>query len=165
MKTEIEIIGTALFGKSWMTQIAENLKDQNGESITRQSVQNWHRRNRVPVWAKEQLKVLVAVRLAEIQALSKTFDDYDFVVDKVIEKFLWWNQSKITIESSIYCKLEFSQDEFNNEQHHATITLEKPTDLSDWHVLDFDEKYFMRDMVNIRNELKKKLQRSFAVSK
>ncbi|RLL43015.1 hypothetical protein D9K79_11650 [Acinetobacter cumulans] len=165
MKTEIEIIGTALFGKSWMTQIAENLKDQNGQSITRQSVQNWHRHNRVPMWAKEQLKVLAAVRLAEIQALSKTFDDYDFVVDEAIENFLWWNQSKITIESSIYCKLEFTHDEFNNQRHHATITLEKPTDLSDWHVLDFDEKYFMRDMVNIRNELKKKLQRSFAVSK
>lgn len=165
MKTEIEIIGTALFGKSWMTQIAENLKDQNGESITRQSVQNWHRHNRVPMWAKEQLKVLAAVRLAEIQALSKTFDDYDFVVDEAIEKFLWWNQSKITIESSIYCKLEFTHDEFNNEQYHATITLEKPTDSSDWHVLNFGEKYFMRDMINIRNELKKKLQRSFAVSK
>ena len=101
MKTEIQIIGEALFGKSWMTQIAENLKDQNGESITRQSVQNWHRHNRVPMWAKEQLKVLAAVRLAEIQALSKTFDDYDFVVDEAIENFLWWNQSKITNESSI----------------------------------------------------------------
>lgn len=165
MKTEIQIIGEALFGKSWMTQIAENLKDQNGESITRQSVQNWQRNNRVPMWAKEQLKKLAAARLAEIQELNNTFDDYDFVVSEVIESFLWWNQSKITIESSIYCKLEFSNDEFNNEQYHATITLEKPTDSSDWHVLNFDEKYFMRDMINIRNELKKKLQRSFAVSK
>lgn len=165
MKTEIEIIGTALFGKSWMTQIAENLKDQNGESITRQSVQNWHRHNRVPMWAKEQLKKLAAVRLAEIQELNKSFDDYDFVVDEAIEKFLWWNQSKITIESSIYCKLEFSHDEFNNEQHHATITLEKPNDLGDWHMLNFDEKYFVRDMINIRSELKNKLQRSFAVAR
>lgn len=165
MKTEIEIIGKALFGKSWMTQIAENLKDQNGESITRQSVQNWHRHNRVPMWAKDQLKKIASVRLSEIQELNKLFDNYDFVVNDAIESFLWWNQSKITIESSIYCKLEFSQDEFNNEQYHATITLEKPTDLGDWHVLNFDEKYFMRDMINIRNELKKKLQRIFAVSK
>ena len=165
MKTEIEIIGQALFGKSWMTQIAENLKDQKSKPITRQSVQNWHRHNRVPAWAKEQLKALAAARLAEIQELNKTFDDYDVEVNEAIEKFLRWNQSKITIESSIYCKLEFSQDEFNNEQYHATITLEKPSDLSDWHVLDFDEKYFMRDMINIRSELKEKLQRSFAVSK
>ncbi|WP_347455684.1 hypothetical protein [Acinetobacter thermotolerans] len=165
MKTEIEIIGTALFGKSWMTQIAENLKDQNGESLTRQSVQNWHRHNRLPMWAKEQLKKLAAARLAEIQELNKTFDDYDFVIDEAIENFLWWNQSKITVESSIYCKLEFSHDEFNNEQHHAAITLEKPSDLNDWHILNFDEKYFMRDMINIRSELKNKLQRSFAVAK
>lgn len=165
MKTEIQIIGEALFGKSWMTQIAENLKDQNGESITRQSVQNWHRHNRVPAWAKDQLKALAAARLAEIQALNKSFDDYDFVVNDAIESFLWWNQSKIAIESSIYCKLEFSHDEFNNEQHHATITLDKPIDQSGWHVLSFDEKYFLRDMINIRAELKKKLDRSFAVSK
>lgn len=165
MKTEIEIIGTALFGKSWMTQIAENLKDQNGEPITRQSVQNWHRHNRVPMWAKEQLKKLAAERLAEIQALNKSFDGYDFVVNEAIEKFLWWNQSKLSVDSEIYCKLEFTHDEFNNENHHATITLEKPSDLNDWHVLSFDEKHFMRDMINIRSELKKKLQRSFAVSK
>lgn len=165
MKTEIQIIGEALFGKSWMTQISENLKDQKGESITRQSVQNWHRHNRVPVWAKEQLKTLAATRLAEIQAISRSFDDYDFVISEVIENFLWWNQSKITVESNIYCKLEFAYDEFNNENHHAMITLEKPTDLSDWHILSFDEKYFLRDMVNIRTELKKKLQRSFAVAK
>lgn len=165
MKTEIQIIGEALFGKSWMSQIAENLKDQNGKAITRQSVQNWQRNNRVPLWAKEQLKTLATVRLNEIQALNKTFDNHDFIVSEAIEKFLAWSQSKITVESNIYCKLEFTHDEFNNEQHHATITLEKPTDLSDWHVLSFDEKYFLRDMINIRSELKEKLQRSFAVAK
>ena len=37
MKTEIQIIGEALFGKSWMTQIAENLKDQNGEYLARRN--------------------------------------------------------------------------------------------------------------------------------
>lgn len=105
------------------------------------------------------------VQLKEVQALNKSFDDYDFIVNDAVESFLQWNQSKITIESCIYCKLEFSHDEFNNEQHHATITLEKPMDLSDWHVLSFDEKYFMRDMINIRSELKKKLQRIFAVKK
>ena len=165
MKTEIQIIGEALFGKSWMSQVAENLKDQNGNSITRQSVQNWHRHNRLPVWAKDDLKKLAVKRLAEIQELNKSFDDYDFVVNEAIDNFLWWNQSKITVESKIYCKLEFSNDEFNNEKHHAVITLEKPTDLSDWHTLDFDEKYFMRDVINIRSELKKKLERSFAVEK
>lgn len=162
MKTEIQIIGEALFGKSWMTQIAENLKDQNGESITRQSVQNWHRHDRVPMWAKDQLKALAAARLNEIQELNKTFDNYDAEVNEAIEKFLWWNQSKITVESEIHCKLEFNDDS-KNEEYFATITLEKPSDLSDWHILSFDEKYFMRDMINIRAELKNKLQRSFAV--
>lgn len=165
MKTEIQIIGESLFGKSWMTQIAENLKDQKGESITRQSVQNWHRHNRVPAWAKEQLKALAAARLAEIQELNKTFDNYDVEVNEAVEKFLRWNQSKLSVDSEIYCKLEFTHDEFNNENHHATITLEKPSDLNDWHALSFDEKYFMRDMINIRSELKEKLQRSFAVPK
>ena len=70
MKTEIQTIGEALFGKSWMTQIAENLVGNDGNPITRQAVQNWHRHNRVPVWAKEQLKKLAAARLAEIQAIG-----------------------------------------------------------------------------------------------
>ena len=67
---------------------------------------------------------------AEIQELNKTFDDYDVEVNEAIEKFLRWNQSKITIASGIYCKVAFTHDEFNHEQYHATITLEKPSDLS-----------------------------------
>ena len=97
--------------------------------------------------------------------MKKFSDNYDFIVDEAIKNFLWWNQSKITIESVIYCKLEFSHDDFNNEKYYVTITLKKPSNLNDWHVLSFDEKYFMRDMINIHSELKNKLQRSFAVYK
>lgn len=37
--SEIETIGQAIFGKSWMAQIAVNLKNAKGEPLTRQTVQ------------------------------------------------------------------------------------------------------------------------------
>lgn len=72
-KSEIERIGTAMFGKSWMAQIAANLKNAKGEPLTRQTVQNWHRRGNLPDWAREQLETLVKKRENEIKAIAPIF--------------------------------------------------------------------------------------------
>lgn len=68
--SEIETIGQAIFGKSWMAQIAANLKNAKGKPLTRQTVQNWHRRGKLPEWAKEQLETLVKKRENEIKAIA-----------------------------------------------------------------------------------------------
>lgn len=164
MKTEIEIIGEALFGKSWMTQIAENLKNHHGETLDRQSVQNWHRRNSMPEWVKVELKELAKKRLNEIKEINNLFDNYDQAVDAAIKNFLWWNHVELNLESIIYCKLTFDLNESGYESYKAEITLDKPDELSGWQALDFDEKYFKRDLIYIRDELKKKLDRVFAIA-
>ena len=38
--SQIEKIGTALFGQSWMAQVANVLTNSNGESLSRQTVQS-----------------------------------------------------------------------------------------------------------------------------
>lgn len=164
-KTVIETIGTALFGDSWMSQIAKNLNGLDGNAITRQAVQNWHRSDRVPLWAKNQLSKLAKKRLNDLIDLNNLFDNYESVVNSAIEHFLWWNQSKLDVSSVIYCKLTFETNDLGFDTHQAIITLDQPDCLQDWHTLKFEEKYFIRDMINIRDELKKKLSRSFAVSK
>lgn len=68
--SQIEKIGTALFGKSWMTQIGEHLTNANGEPLSRQSIQNWHRRDNLPKWAIEQLASISKQRLLEVEAIN-----------------------------------------------------------------------------------------------
>ncbi|WLF84821.1 hypothetical protein [Moraxella sp. ZY210820] len=69
--SEIEKIGTALFGRSWMAQVGHYLVNANGESISRQTVQSWHNRDNLAPWAKEQLKDIAQTRLKEIQEINE----------------------------------------------------------------------------------------------
>ena len=69
--SQIEKIGTALFGKSWMAQVANVLTNSNGEQLSRQTVQSWHNRDNVPSWALQQLSVIANQRLIEIQSIKK----------------------------------------------------------------------------------------------
>ena len=69
--SQIEKIGTALFGQSWMAQVASVLTNSNGEQLSRQTVQSWHNRDNVPMWALQQLSVVANQRLIEIQSIIK----------------------------------------------------------------------------------------------
>lgn len=162
MKTEIEIIGTALFGKSWMSQIAENLVGKDGEPLTRQAVQNWQRSDRVPHWAKAELKIIAQKRLTEIQAINDMFNNHEQEVGRVIGNFIYQSGTKLTVNSVVYCQLRFSADKYNNEIYQAEISLE-PKNVDGWQKHQFDEKHFQRDLINIRKILKEKLQLIYAV--
>lgn len=162
MKSEVEIIGTALFGKSWMSQVAENLIGTDGNPLTRQAIQNWHRSDRLPQWAKSELKKVAQKRLSEIQAINDTFNNHDSVVNQVVDNFIHWNGSKLNAQSSIYCQLRFGADKYNNEVCEAEISLEPKTG-EGWQKHQFDEKYFQRDLLNIRKILREKLDPIFAI--
>ena len=69
--SQIGKIGQALFGQSWMAQVANVLTNSNGESLSRQTVQSWHNRDNVPNWALQQLSVIANQRLSEIQSITK----------------------------------------------------------------------------------------------
>ena len=69
--SQIEKIGQALFGQSWMAQVANVLTNSNGESLSRQTVQSWHNRDNVPNWALQQLSTVANQRLIEIQSIIK----------------------------------------------------------------------------------------------
>lgn len=64
--SRIEQIGVKLFGSSWQSQIANELKNEQGECIARQTVQSWHKRDTLPEWAVEQLIVVAKHRQSDI---------------------------------------------------------------------------------------------------
>ncbi len=67
--SQIETIGTALFGQSWMSQVASVLTNENGQGLSRQTVQSWHNRDNLPQWAKAELKSIAAKRKNEVNAM------------------------------------------------------------------------------------------------
>lgn len=69
--SRVEQIGSRLYGSSWQAQIANELKNADGESIARQTVQSWHKRDTLPQWAVDQLIQLAKVRELEVaQAIN-----------------------------------------------------------------------------------------------
>jgi hypothetical protein len=66
MMSRIEQIGSRLYGSSWQVQIANELKNEQGECIARQTVQSWHKRDTLPQWAIDQLREIAQTRKAEV---------------------------------------------------------------------------------------------------
>lgn len=64
--SRIEQIGIRLYGASWQAQIASELRNEQGESIARQTVQSWHKRDTLPSWAIEQLIAIAKQRQLEV---------------------------------------------------------------------------------------------------
>lgn len=73
--SRIENIGKRLYGDSWQAQIARDLKNAEGESIARQTVQSWHNRNILPAWAKEQLQIIAEQRQIDIAKAIELLND------------------------------------------------------------------------------------------
>lgn len=64
--SRVEQIGSRLYGSSWQAQIASELKNEDGESIARQTVQSWHKRDTLPHWAINQLIEIAKQRELEV---------------------------------------------------------------------------------------------------
>lgn len=159
MKTEIEIIGEALFGKSWMSQVAENLKDQNGESIARQSVQNWHRRDNLPVWAKDELKKLAVERFRQIENLTIAMGENYHFVDKRINEFLMSDAFKtLKVGDIIFCRGLIFVDKYKNEVYDAEITLEEQQyNVGGWKKIELEDIDIKRGAESLRKQLVQKI--------
>ncbi|WP_019520465.1 hypothetical protein [Faucicola boevrei] len=73
--SQIEKIGIALFGQSWMAQVARVLTNSDGKSLSRQTVQSWHNRDKVPNWALHQLLFIANQRQLEIDSIKQYLKD------------------------------------------------------------------------------------------
>lgn len=162
--SKIEMLGQGLFGKTWMSQIAHNVENPNGKTTTRQTVQNWHRHDQLPDWAIDQLKELAAKRKDDIDTILNIVDDHQQVVNEAIEDFLKEQYSRLNPESTIFMKIGVYKNQYQFDAYTVQITLDKPTDLDQgWQRLNFDQSNFLKNLINIRENMAKKLDASFAV--
>ena len=74
-QSNIEVIGKALFGRSWMAQMARYISEISNRTITRQVVNRWHCDDKIPNWAHESLIKITKTRFNELQELHKNIDD------------------------------------------------------------------------------------------
>ena len=68
-KSKIRLIGIALFGESWMSQLARNISKISGIKVTRHTVASWDRDDRVPQWVYPRIKEITKIRHSEITLL------------------------------------------------------------------------------------------------
>lgn len=159
MESQIKIIGTALFGQSWMAQIADNLVNDKGKPVSRQTVQNWDRSDRtgsIPTWAKKQLANLAIVRKREVNnvydVLNAEYSDTAHL--KAIEFFLSANAEKLTSNTTIYAQLRFGRDKWGNSRYEAIYTLTQHAG-EHWHTVTMSPNLqrYQLQLINIRSIL------------
>ena len=129
--SQIEKIGTALFGQSWMAQVASVLTNRNGESLSRQTVQSWHNRDNVPNWALQQLSVIANQRLVEIQSIIKEIKG---------------NNMNEFYRNEGGCKVRYTRLKSNNKTWYREILNENMSVKSAFQV-EFDTDYVTQDEV------------------
>lgn len=73
--SQVEFIGKGLYGDSWQSQLARDLKNPNGKSLVRQTIQGWHSRGNLPDWAKKQMHDIAIRRHQEITAVLEKLNE------------------------------------------------------------------------------------------
>lgn len=145
-------IGKALYGLNWVTPLAKDLK------INRKTIQRY-------MSGELKINPNIAIDLAKLLSEREyTINKLRLFIDesfagkdarlKAIKQFLQSNGSQLTSKSKVYCRLRSN----NNGYFKADIQLEEPKDKSGWQSHQFDEKYFMRDILNITQILSEKMQ-------
>jgi hypothetical protein len=148
----LSAIGEALYGVNWVTPLAKDL------NINRKTIQRY-------ISGELKINPNIAIDLANIlsdreYSINKLrlFIDESFASKdarlKAIKLFMQSNGSQLSPQSKVYCRLRFN----NNGFFKADIQLQEPKDKSGWQAHQFDEKYFIRDLVNITRILSEKMQ-------
>lgn len=65
--SKIQKIGELLYGETWQTQLARDLKNDDGVSLARQTIQKYHKENLYPFWVANQIEELIIIRKNDIQ--------------------------------------------------------------------------------------------------
>lgn len=155
-KEILKAIGEALHGEQWVTPLSKDL------NINRKTIQRYMNGElKINSGIASDLASLLSQRQDRIIKLRLFVDESFAAKDarlKAIKAFKRSDASKLTVESKVYCRLRY-----NNGYFKADIQLEKPLDMQGWQSHQFDEKYFMRDVVNLDEVLSEKLNDSMAI--
>lgn len=149
--------GKALHGANWVTPLARDL------NINRKTIQRYVNGELKQLGKFDaDLASLLYVRNRKIEKLLLILDEAHSAKDarnKAIREFKRGGASHLTPQSKVYCRLRFNQ----NGYYRADIQVNEPDNKSGWQCHEFDNKYFMRDVVNLDETLGQKLQDHMAV--
>lgn len=155
-KEILKASGEALYGENWVSPLANDL------NINRKTIQRYNS-GEIPVNPKIKADIaeLLSIREHKIKKIRLSVDG-SFAAEnarqEAIKSFLSLNTSKLAPTTKVYCRLKF-----NNAFYKADIQLEKPENQEGWQSHQFDEKYFIHDLVDIRKVLSKKMEDGMAI--
>lgn len=149
--------GEALYGANWVSPLARDL------NINRKTIQRYVN-GELKLLGKidSDLANLLYVRNRKIAKLLLIIDESHSAKDarsKAINVFKRTDAKGLTPQSKVYCRLRYNK----NGYYHADIQVKEPIDKTGWQCHEFDEKYFMCDVVNLDETLGQKLQEVMAI--
>lgn len=143
--------GQAIYGENWIAPLANALQ------INSSDIERYINREGPCIGKVDALSDLLVQKEAEVhQALIKLNEAYraNDARIKAIKAFKKGDASQLTAESKVYCRLRFNIKGF----YKADVQIQEPKEKTGWQVHEFDNKYFMRDVVNLDEVLAEKMQ-------
>lgn len=143
--SDIEQIGTALYGEVWIAQLTRQLKNKHGGALPQSSLKSMRDRNNLPEYIRDQLREIFDRRINELEKAKIKFHAEPKVRCKLLELRLFGN-----IETTIVEQIKFVDDkevyslieEFTkNVQHEGLIDISNAasTALNNGH---YEDKHF-----------------------
>lgn len=103
--SEIEQIGTALYGEVWIAQLTRQLKNKHGGALPQSSLKSMRDRNNLPEYIRDQLTEIFDRRINELEKAKIKFHAEPKVRCKLLELRLFGN-----IETTIVEQIKFVDD-------------------------------------------------------
>lgn len=163
VQNELEFIGSRLFGDDWLDRMVIFLNEVTDHVVTKDMLLDWFHLGVFPDWAKDGLRAELLNKLKAAIEISRIYDNYNIALEKEVEDFLWFNQSKFSSSTQIYCKLEVKPNQYGYSSYQPYIILvnkdeTNSIDLNQWHLVDCDFKK-LEDVLFIRTAIRAKLAR------
>lgn len=157
--TEVEILGSLIFGEEWPTEILAFFKkiDFNSPNVVfdEKVLEEWKSKKHLPLWVKNHLADLINGRINELNKARDFINNLNSEVKSAIDNFIFWN--KITPGMTIYTQLFFKRDEFGNDVYEAKITLNREELVEGYsrklELLPDTHKDYLRDILFLRENL------------
>ena len=103
--SDIEQIGTALYGEVWIAQLTRQLKNKHGGALPQSSLKSMRDRNNLPEYIRDQLTEIFDRRINELEKAKIKFHAEPKVRCKLLELRLFGN-----IETTIVEQIKFVDD-------------------------------------------------------
>ena len=103
--SDIEQIGTALYGEVWIAQLTRQLKNKHGGALPQSSLKSMRDRNNLPEYIRDQLREIFDRRINELEKAKIKFHAEPKVRCKLLELRLFGN-----IETTIVEQIKFVDD-------------------------------------------------------